>query len=91
MVINDLSGIKQKVFTFRQSLNRRVHLFPSKIHKYAEFRYTCVDNTYTFNKRMRDFQYHTKDFRSINYNDSVIGSNIQYYVMIQPGETVSAS
>ena len=31
MVINDLSGIKQKVFTFKHSLNRGIHLSPSKI------------------------------------------------------------
>ena len=46
-----------------------------------------------FNKRMRDFQFHTKDFSiiwSINYNASMIGSNIQCDVMKQPGETVSA-
>ena len=45
------------------------------------------------NKRMRDFPFHTKYFSiiwSINYNASVIGSNIQYDVMKQPGETVSA-
>ena len=49
---------------------------------------------YTFNKRMRDFQFHTKDFSiiwSINYNASMIGSNIKCDVMKQPGETVSAS
>ena len=45
---------------------------------------------YTFNKRMRDFQFHTKDLLSINYNASMIGSNIQCDVMKQTGETISA-
>ena len=31
MVINDLSDIKQKVFTFKHSLNRGIHSSPSKI------------------------------------------------------------
>ena len=48
---------------------------------------------YMFNKRMHDFQFHTNDFSiiwSINYNASIIESNIQCDVMKQPGETVSA-
>ena len=59
---------------------------------YAEFRYTSFANTYTFNKRMHDFQFQTKDLSiiwSINYDASVIGSNIQCDVMKQPGETIS--
>ena len=31
MVINDLSNIKQKVFTFKHSLNRGIHPSPSKL------------------------------------------------------------
>ena len=31
MVISDLLDIKQKVFTFKYSLNRGIHSFPSKI------------------------------------------------------------
>ena len=31
VVINDLSDIKQKVFTFKHSLNRGIHSSPSKI------------------------------------------------------------
>ena len=41
---------------------------------------------------MCDFQFQTKDLSiiwSINYNASVIGSNIQCDVMKQPGETIS--
>ena len=47
-----------------------------------------------FNKGMRDFQFHINDFSiiwSINYNASIIESNIQCDVMKQPGEIVSAS
>ena len=42
---------------------------------------------------MCDFQFHTNDFSiiwSINYNASVIESNIQCDVMKKPGEIVSA-
>ena len=48
---------------------------------------------YTFNKGMRDLQFHTNDFSiiwRINYNATVIGSNIHCDLMKQPGETVSA-
>ena len=47
---------------------------------------------YMFNKRMRDLQFHTNDFSiiwRINYNVSVIASNIQGEVIKQPGEIVS--
>ena len=39
--------------------------------------YTNVDNTYTFNKRMRDLLFHTKDFNIIWHNDSIMGSDEQ--------------
>ena len=39
---------------------------------------------------MGDFQFHTSIIWSINYNASIIESNIQCDVMKQPGETVSA-
>ena len=46
-----------------------------------------------FNKGMRDLQFHTNDFIiiwRINYNATVIGSNIHCDLIKQPGETVSA-
>ena len=52
------------------------------------FSYLEVERSET----MRDFQFHTKHFSiiwSINYNASVMGSNIQCDVMKQNGETVS--
>ena len=39
---------------------------------------------------MRDFQFHTSIIWSINYNVSVVESNIHCDVMEQPGEIVSA-
>ena len=39
---------------------------------------------------MGDFQFHASIIWSINYNASVIESNIQCDVMKQPGEIVSA-
>ena len=81
------------VFTFKHSLSRGIHSSPSKISMRPrnsvihEVSYTRVA------KRMRDFQFHTKDFSiiwSINYNASVIGSAIQCDVIKQPGETASA-
>ena len=42
---------------------------------------------------MHDIQLHTNDFSIIwgnNNNATIIGSDIQYDVMKQPGETVSA-
>ena len=47
---------------------------------------------YTFNKRMRDLQFHTNGFGiiwRINYNASVIESKIQCDVIKQPGIIVS--
>ena len=38
---------------------------------------------------MRDFHFHTSIIWSINYNASIIESNIQCDVIKQPGETVS--
>ena len=46
---------------------------------------------YTFNKRMRDLQFHTNDFIIIwrvNHNASVIESNLHCDVIKQPGETI---
>ena len=60
--------------------------------KYAEFRYTSVTNTCTFNKSMRDLQFHTNNFIiiwRINHNASIIGIITDCDVIKQPGETVS--
>ena len=57
-----------------------------------EFRYTSIASMYIFNKRMCDLQFHTNDFSiiwRINYNASIIGSNIQCDVTKHPGEIVS--
>ena len=92
MVINDRSDIKQRVFTFKHSLNRGIHSSPSKICMWNSIVQALLTRI-RFNKRMQDFQFRTKDFSiiwSINYDASVIGSNIQCDVMKQPGETVSA-
>ena len=64
-----------------------------------EFRYTSMlTHDYTFNKRMSDLlgdlRFHTKDFRVIWYNDSIMGSKqqeIQHCDAIkQTGDTVTA-
>ena len=85
--------MKQKVLTFKHSLNRGIHSSPSKIIKYVEFRYTSLANTYTFKKGMRDLQFHTNDFNiiwRINYKATIIGSNIHSDLIKHPGETFSA-
>ena len=87
MVINDLSDIKQKIFTFKHSLNRGIHSSPSKINMRNFVIQALLTRIATFNKRMRDFQFHTSIIWSINYNASVTESNIQCDVMKQPGET----
>ena len=90
MVINDLSDIRQKVFTFKHSLNRGIHSSPSKISMRNSVIQALLTRIRLINKRMRDFQFHTSIIWSINYNASVIESNIHYDVMKQPGEIVSA-
>ena len=76
MVINDLSDIKQKVFTFKHSINRGIDSSPSKISmRDSVVIHTTVANMYIFNKIVCDLQFHTNDFSiiwSINYNASVI-------------------
>ena len=92
MVINDLSGIKQKVFTFENSLNRGIHSSPSNI----SMRNSVIQVVLTRIRLIKEcviFSFHTNDFSivwSISYNASIIGSSIHCDVMKQPGETVSA-
>ena len=92
MVINDLSDIKQKLFTFKHSLNRGIHSSPSKISKLMWN--SVIRALLTRIRLIKEcmIQFHTRDFStiwSINYNASMIGSNIQCDVMKQPGETIS--
>ena len=92
MVINDLSDIKQKVFTFKYSLNRGINLSPSSmwnsiIQMMRTRIHLIIDNTcfymyyLWFNKRMCDFQFHTSIIWSTDYSASIIESNIQCDVM----------
>ena len=64
---------------------------PSKISMQNSI-YTSIANTYTFNERVRDLQFHTNDFSiiwRINHNATVIRSKIYCDAIKQPAETVS--
>ena len=92
MVINDLSGIKRKVITFKHSLNRGIHSSPSKISM-QNFVIQSLLTRIRLIKECMIFRFTLNDFSiiwSISYNASITGSSIHCDVMKRPGETVSA-
>ena len=81
--------MKQKVFTFKHSLNRGIHLSPSKI----SMRNSVIQALLTRIHLMKECVIYTNDlsiFWRINYNATIIGSNIRCDLIKQSGETVSA-
>ena len=83
--------MQRKVFTFKDSLNRGIHLSPSKMYVGILALLICM---YTFNKGMYDLPFQTEDSSIFWCNDSIMGSkkqHIQHFNIIkQPGQTVTA-
>ena len=88
MIMKQAFEYKTKVFTFKHSLNRGIHLSSSKI----SMRNSVIQALLTHTRSIKEYVIYSNDFiiiQRINHNASVTGSNIHFDVKRQPGETVS--